>query len=78
MDFDGLKASGVCARFIRIVRDEISVSYYSSLIGTVFFRPERVYSASIGGSATSGDLMFVDEEDGVRAFDIARKKKPLS
>ena len=77
MDFDGLKASGVCASFIRVVGDEISASCYLSLIGIIFFRLVGAHSASIGDSATSGDLMSVDEENGVRAFYIAGWK-PLS
>ena len=77
MNFDGLKVSGVYASFTRIVGDEISTRCYSSLIGIIFFRLVGVYSASIGDSTTSGDLVFVDEEDGVCTFDIARRK-PLS
>ena len=74
MNFDGLKASGICASFIRIVGDEIFTSCYSSLIGIVFFRLVGTYSASIGDRATVGNLVFVDEEDGVGAFDIAKTK----
>ena len=77
MNFDGLKASGVGATFISIVGDEISARSCLSSIGIIFFRLVGAYSASIGGSATSGYLVFVDEEDRVCAFDIARRK-PLS
>ena len=77
MDFDGLKASSVGASFTRIVGDEIAASCYSSLIGIVFFRSVDAHGASIGDSATVGNLVFVDEEDGVCAFDIARRR-PLS
>ena len=77
MNFDGVKASGVGASFTRIVGDEISTSCYSSLIGIVFFGPVGTYSASIGDSATGGNLVLVDEENGVGAFDIAGRK-PLS
>ena len=74
MDFDSLKASGIGASFTWIVSDEISTSGYSSLIGIVFFRSVGAHRASVGDSATSGDLVFVDEEDGAGAFDIARRK----
>ena len=74
MKFDGLKASGIGASFTRIVGDEIFTSCYLSLIGIVFFRSVGTYSASIGDSATSGNLVFENEEDGTSAFDIARRK----
>ena len=75
MDFDGLKASGVGASFTkRVVGDDISASCYLSLIGMIFFRLVGAHGASMGDSATSGNLVFVDEEDGVGAFDIARRK----
>ena len=47
---------------------------YSNAIGIVFFRAVCAYGASIGDSATVGNLVFVDEEDGVGAFDIAGRK----
>ena len=75
MDFDGLKANGVCASFTkRVVGDEISASRDVSLIGTVVFRSVGAYSTSIGDGATGGDLVFVDGEGGVGAFDITRRK----
>ena len=74
MDFDGLKASGVSASLTWVVGDEVSASCYSSLIGIVFFRAVGAYSASIGDRGTVGNLVFVDEEYGVGAFDIARRK----
>ena len=77
MDFDGLKASGIDASFTWVVGDEVSTSCYSILIGIVFFRSVGAYCLSIGDSATIGNLVFVDEEDGVDTFDIARRK-PLS
>ena len=74
MKFNGLKASGVSAGFTRIFGDEISASRDASAIGIFFFRPERACSESVGDSATSGDLMLVDEENCVRAFDVARRE----
>ena len=72
-----LKPAEGSAGFARIVSDEISASRYLSPIGIFFFRPERANSASKCDSATSRDLMLVDEEDGIRAFAIARRE-PLS
>ena len=77
MNFDGLKASSIGANFTRIVSDEISTSWYLSSIGIVFFRLVGAHSTSIGDSTTGGNLVFVNEENGVRAFDIVRRK-PLS
>ena len=74
MNFNSFKASSICASFTRIVSNEISACRDASLVGIFFFRPEHTYSASVGDSATSGDLMLVDEEDCVRAFDIVRRK----
>ena len=74
MDFDSLKASSIGASSTRIVGDKISTSCYLSSIGIVFFRTVGAHSASIGDSATVGNLVFVDEEDGASAFDIARRK----
>ena len=74
IDFDGLKASGVGASFTWVVGDEVSTSCNSSLIGTVFFRAVGSYGTSIGDSATVKNLVFVDEEDSVGAFDIAGRK----
>ena len=74
MDFDGLKASGIGASFTWVVGDEVSTSGYSSSIRIVSFRPKRAYSACIGDSATIENLVFVDEEDCVGAFDIAGRK----
>ena len=76
MNLHCLKASNVGASFTRIVGDDISATCDSSSIGTVFFRSEHAYSASIGDNVTSGYLVFVDEGDSIRAFDIARKKPP--
>ena len=77
MDFDGLKATGIGASLTWIVGDEVSTSGSSSSIEIIFFRSVCADRASIDDSATIGNLMFVDEKDGVGAFDIARRK-PLS
>ena len=74
MDFDGLKANGIGASFTWVVGEEVSTSCYSSSIGIVFFRVVGAYGASIGDSSTVGNLVFVDEEDGVGTFDIAGRK----
>ena len=77
MNLDGLKASSVCVSFIRIVSDEISASRYSSPIGIISFRSEHADSASVGDSEAGEDLVFVDEEDGICAFNTVRRE-PLS
>ena len=74
MDFDGLKASGISASHTWVVGDEVSTSCYSILIGIVLFRLVSAHGAGIGDSATVGNLVFVDEEDGVSAFDITGSK----
>ena len=74
MDFDGLKASDVGASLTWVVGDEVSISCYSSSIGIVFFRSVGAHGASIGDSTTMRNWVFVDEEDGVGAFDIAGRK----
>ena len=71
------KSTGVGASLARIVGDEISTSCYSSSIGIILFRLVGTYSVSIGDIVTSGNLVFIDEEDSVSAFDIMRRK-PLS
>ena len=71
------KSTGVGASLARIVGDEISTSCYSSSIGIILFRLVGTYSVSIGDIVTSGNLVFIDEEDSVSAFDIVRRK-PLS
>ena len=72
--FDGLKASAISASFSWVVSEEVSTSCYSGLIGIVFFRSIGAYGVSIGDSATVGNLVFLDEEDCVGAFDIAGRK----
>ena len=67
MNFDSLKVSGISASFTRIVSDE-------KFDWDRIFMSVGACSASIGDSATGGDLMLIDAEDGVRAFDIARRK----
>ena len=74
MNFDGLKASGAGATLIWVVGDEDSTSCCSSSIGIPFFRWVGAHGVSIGDSATVGNLVFVDEEDDVGAFDIAGRK----
>ena len=39
-----------------------------------FFRAVGAYGANIGDSATVGNLVFIDKENGVGAFDIARRE----
>ena len=74
MDFDGLKASGAGASLARVIGVEFSTSCDSSSIGIIFFRSIGAHSASIGDSATVRNLVFVDEKDGVGAFDISGRK----
>ena len=71
MNFDGFKTSGVGASLTGVVGDEIASSCDSSAIGIIFFRSVGAYSSSVGDCSTVGDLLLVDEEDGIGAFDIA-------
>ena len=74
MNFDGLRASGVGASLTWVVADEVSTSCYSSSIGMVFFWSVGAHGANIGDSATMRNLVLVDKEDGVGAYDIAGRK----
>ena len=74
MNFDGLKATGVGASLTWVIGDEVSTSSDSSLIGIICFGSVGAHGASIGDSATVMNLVFVDEEDGVGAFDISGRK----
>ena len=68
MDFDGFNVSCFSSDNTRVVKDEIATDSDSASIGVFFFRAFSANNSWVGYSTAWWYLVFVNEKDGVGAF----------
>ena len=69
MDLDGFKAGCVGTNVSWVICDEVPARSDSCTLFFFLFRSHGADGAYISDGATLGDLVFVDEENGIGAFD---------
>ena len=69
MDFDCFKAHSFSASGTRIVSDKVFIGCESSTVLFLFFWSDRVDNSGLDNSTAFENMLLVDEEDGVCAFD---------
>ena len=69
---DGFKAGGLCAGFAGVIGDEVPSRRHSCTVLFIFFGADSANDSCVRHSSVGRHLVFVDEEDGVGSFDIAR------
>ena len=69
MDFNGFYVSCFSGDNAWVVEDEVAADSNSTSIGVIFFRAFSTNNSWVGYSTAWWYLVFVNEKDGVGAFD---------
>jgi len=69
MDFDSFYVGGLCANVTKVVMDEIATDGDSGAIWFIFFWANGANNSGVCDRTAFGNLVFVDEEDGIGSCD---------